>query len=303
MLRTSHTSSVTEDQIDHLGHMNVRFYAVNAHAGTRSVLADLGWSGRHFVGDTYTRHHREQLLGTGLEVRSGVLSADADRIRLHHELRAVDSDELAATFVHGVVPRGDDGTPTRWPDAVVAAASAELIPLPDHAATRTISLDADLLGASPSLALVQERGLAMRKPRSVLPEECDADGRYRTDMAAMLTWGGEPLEDEKDEILHETAEGVLMGWASMETRIQIARLPMPGDRVQSFVATVAVHDKVTHRVNWAFDLDRGDLLTAFESVSMAFDIRGRRPMSIPEGYRQRTLAKLQSDLVPQALTA
>jgi acyl-CoA thioesterase FadM len=302
MLRTSHTSSVTEDQIDHLGHMNVRFYAVNAHAGTRALLAHVGWSGRHFVGDTYTRHHREQLLGTPLEVRSGVLSADAERIRLHHELRAADSDELAATFVHGIVAVGEGGGPTRWPDAVVAAATAEVIAHPDHAATRTISLDADLLGAAPSLVLVQDRGLAMRKPRAVTPEECDADGHYRTDMAAMLTWAGEPLEDEKDEILHETADGVLMGWASMETRIQIARLPKPGDRVQSFVATVAVHDKVTHRVNWAFDLDCGDLLTAFESVSMAFDIRGRRPMSIPEGYRQRALAHLQPDLVPQALT-
>jgi acyl-CoA thioesterase FadM len=301
MLRTSHTSSVTEDQIDHLGHMNVRFYAVNAHAGTRAVLADLGWDGRHFVGDTYTRHHREQLLGTPLEVRSAVLSADAERIRLHHELRAADTDELAATFVHGVVPLSPAGEPIRYPEAVVAAARAEVIAHPEHAATRTISLDADLLGASPSLGLVQSRGLAMRKPRAVTPDECDANGRYRPDMAAMLTWGGEPLEDEKDEILHETTDGVLMGWASMETRIQIARLPGPGDRVQSFVATVAVHDKVTHRVNWAFDLDRGDLLTAFESVSMAFDIRGRRPMSIPEGYRQRALANLQADLVPQAM--
>ena len=31
-LRTTHESAVTDDQIDHLGHMNVRFYAVNAQA-------------------------------------------------------------------------------------------------------------------------------------------------------------------------------------------------------------------------------------------------------------------------------
>ncbi len=41
-LTTTHTSTVTEDQIDHLGHMNVRFYAVNARAGTDALLADLG---------------------------------------------------------------------------------------------------------------------------------------------------------------------------------------------------------------------------------------------------------------------
>ena len=56
---------------------------------------------------------------------------------------------------------------------------------------------------------------------------------------------------------------------------------------------------MTHRVHWAFDLDSGALLTAFESVSMAFDIQGRRPMSIPEGYRRRELERLQPDLAPQ----
>jgi hypothetical protein len=62
-LRVTHTSTVTPDQLDHLGHMNVRFYSVNALAGTRAALADLpGWDGRpHVVHDVYTRHHREQL--------------------------------------------------------------------------------------------------------------------------------------------------------------------------------------------------------------------------------------------------
>ena len=79
-LRVTHESTVTEDQIDHLGHMNVRFYAVNANAGTDAVLTDLpGWNGRpHVVHDLYTRHHREQLLGTRLVVRSAVVGVGAD---------------------------------------------------------------------------------------------------------------------------------------------------------------------------------------------------------------------------------
>jgi acyl-CoA thioesterase FadM len=141
----------------------------------------------------------------------------------------------------------------------------------------------------------------MRKPRHVTAEECDAEGRYRSDMTPMLTWGGEPVEGELEEMLHETGDGHLIGWAVMETRVQLARLPRVGDRVQSFAAVVAVHDKVTHRVSWVYDLDRGDLLTTFESVNMAFDIRARRPVSLPAGYRQRTLDGLQPDLVPQAL--
>jgi hypothetical protein len=92
-----------------------------------------------------------------------------------------------------------------------------------------------------------------------------------------------------------------MGWAAMETRIQVGQLPRVGDRIQSFGASVALHDKVMHRVHWVYDADQGHLLTAFENVSMAFDIRARKPMSIPEGYRQREEERVQPDLAPRAL--
>ena len=98
MLAVTHTSSVTDDQIDHLGHMNVRYYGVNAHAATDAVLDALdGWpTGPHVVYDGYTRHHREQLAGTPLLVRSGILGASADGIRIHHELVPANAEALAA---------------------------------------------------------------------------------------------------------------------------------------------------------------------------------------------------------------
>ena len=104
--------------------------------GTRALLADLpGWDDQPYaVHDVYTRHHREQLLGTPLVVRSAVLEATGAGLRIHHELAAADSDVLAATFVHGLRPLDDHGDLTVLPDAVVRAAAAEVIPLPDHAA-------------------------------------------------------------------------------------------------------------------------------------------------------------------------
>jgi len=74
----THSSTVTPDQIDHLGHMNVRYYAVNACAATESLFGD------GTIYDVYTRHHREQLLGTVLAVRSGILSIDEGSTRLSH---------------------------------------------------------------------------------------------------------------------------------------------------------------------------------------------------------------------------
>jgi acyl-CoA thioesterase FadM len=303
MLRTTHTSSVTEDMIDHLGHMNVRFYAVNANAGTRAVLAGLpGWDGRpHVVHDIYTRHYREQMLGTDLVVRSAILGADEQDLRIHHELAAADTGILAATFVHRLSPRGADGQRAPLPAKAQQAALAQADPAPEHHGTRTISLDCDLMAATPTLDTVLDRGLAMRKPRSVGKDECDAEGRYRVEMIPALTWGGEPLEGDVSDVLYETSDGRVMGWASMETRVQIGHMPTVGDRIQSFGATVALHDKVTHSVHWAFDLDTGALLNAFESVSMAFDLHARRPMPIPERYRERELERTQPDLAPQAI--
>jgi acyl-CoA thioesterase FadM len=305
MLRTTHTSTVTEEQIDHLGHMNVRFYAVNAYAGTRALLATVpGWGGPHEVHDIYTRHHREQLLGTPLVVRSAVLGAGPAGMRIHHELAAADSGVLAATFVHVVSPLGEDGERSPLPDELIALAEAEAIALPDYAATRTIDLDADPAASAPTLAVARERGLELRKERLVPAEECDERGRYRVELAPLLSWGGEPISGSTDgtveELLHTTADGAVMGWASMETHTVVTRLPRQGDRIQSFAAGVGIGDKVIHRVNWAFDLDAEELLMAFESVSMAFDTKARRPLTIPEGYRARILAHLQSDLAPTA---
>ena len=139
-LLTTHESTVTPDQIDHLGHMNVRFYAVNAQAGTQALLATIpGWGDRpHIVHDVYTRHHREQLLGTPLAVRSAVVGAGPDGLRLHHELAASDTGTLAATFVHGISALDEGGGRAPLPDRLVAEAADLVLPLPDYATTRTI---------------------------------------------------------------------------------------------------------------------------------------------------------------------
>jgi acyl-CoA thioesterase FadM len=301
-LQTTHASEVTEDQIDHLGHMNVRYYAENASAGTRAMLDALpGWGRRPFVvHDAYTRHHREQLLGTTLIVRSAVLGADPEGLRLHHELAARDTGVLAATFVHRVSPLDEGGERAPLSDRLVGAAQDLALPVPPpYAATRTISLGADLVASSPTLDEVRARRLAVRRERLVTTEECDAAGRYIPDLAPMLVWGGKPVGRDSSPSLEEMPSGELMGWASMETRIQTRRLPRVGERVQSFGATVAVHDKVTHRVHWCFGLEDGELLAGFEIVNLAFDTRSRRPMTIPVGHAQRELAMLQPDLAPR----
>jgi acyl-CoA thioesterase FadM len=274
----THRSTVTEEQIDHLGHMNVRFYGVNAHAGTRSLLSGLGVTVEAGVVDAYTRHHREQLAGARLAVHSGVIGLTPDGLRIYHELRNTETGVVAATFVHRVV------LPEHEVERV-ASVAPPTVEIPAYGAPRSIAIDTDPVAAAPSLAALRAADLAIRKERLVTVEECDAEGAYLPTMAAALVWGGEPVEERFPALLHEGPNGERMGWASMETRIVMPQLPRVGDRIQSFSAVVALGDKVMQNAMWAFDVELEHLLTTFEVVNLAFDVGTRRPMRIPDRIR------------------
>ncbi len=274
-LSVTHTSTVTEEQIDHLGHMNVRHYAVNARAATRSFLG----SGPIF--DMYTRHHREQLLGAELEVRTGVLGVDSGSTRLYHELANASTGEIAATFVYRV--RSD--TPTDHVDT---------IELPDHGRPRSIDLDAVM--ATPTLDELRRLDLAMRAPREIDREDTGVGNTVSSSMVPMLFWGGTPLDGAEQQLVHTGPNGENVGWATMETRVVIDRLPELGTRIQSFSATTAIADKTNQMSMWVYDLDRDDLLASFEVVSVLFDIGARRAMSIPDDMRAEQTARLHPEL-------
>jgi acyl-CoA thioester hydrolase len=300
-LPTTHRTSVTEDQIDHLGHMNVRFYGVAARAATQAVArrlagADGDTSLAVEVPDAYTRHLREQMCGARLLVRSGVLDAAPGALRLYHELVNEETGDLAASFVHQARVTGPDGTAVTWR----GAEELTLEQIPERGRPRSIDLDVAWDGDGPALEELVERDLAMRLPREVLPEEVGPDGRVQPGDAPMLVWGGVPLEPGTGPILAPGPNGELIGWASMENRLCIGRMPTAGARIQSFSAVLSVADKVAHRIAWAFDLDSKALLCAFEVVDLAFDTVSRRSVPIPDEQRASALAKLHQDLRPGA---
>ncbi len=299
-LTITHHSTVTKDQIDHLGHMNVRFYGVNAYAGTTAIIGALGLPAAVTLRpvDVYTRHHREQMLGAPLVVRSGVIDVSADGLGLYHELANEDSGELAATFVQRVRCIEGAAEASALPASVVDRARSMVVAVPAHGATRSIALDTDPVASAPELSVLRERALAIRKPRAVTVEECGADGTLVWSNAPGLTWGGQPVDRKLPEMIHELPGGERMGWASMETRMTIRRLPRVGDRIQSFSAVLDLRDKTSYRIQWAYDIDRGDLLTTFEVVNLAFDITARKPMRIPDWIRKLELASQHADLAP-----
>jgi acyl-CoA thioesterase FadM len=295
-LATTHRTTVIEDQIDHLGHMNVRWYGVAAKAASDAVVRDLGGGDLSVDAvDIYTRHFEEQLLGARLEVRSLVLGGGGGTLRLYHELRNSDTGALSASFVHRLQASSGGHVVEAWPPAVDAAGE-----IPEHGRPRSISLDTDPLASSPTLAELQaDPLLVMRRVREISADECLPDGSYDPGNGPMLLWGGEPLEGSTGPMLHPGPNGQLIGWASMEHRMVVSRLPRVGDRVQSFGCVVALFDKVTHRLMWAWDVEREQLLAAFEVVDVALDTVSRRAVPIPGDLRGDTEARLRPDLLPR----
>lgn len=268
-LSVTHTTTVTPDQIDELGHMNVRWYGHSARAGTAALCDELAL-GEPSIVSAYTRHHHEQMEGNKLEVRSAVL-AGGPRLRLYHELRNQANDDLAATFVHEL----------NRPEI-----EAPAIELPDYGQPRSLNLSDDRLALAPSLEEVQKRDLAIRLEREVTSEDLHTND---------LFWLGERPGGEVSWII-ETPEGDRIASASMETRVWMETFPAIGTRIQSFMATIAVGDKITHELGWLYDMEQGVAIAAFEGIDLAFSINQRRSIVMPAQMRERELERFHPDL-------
>jgi len=293
-----HTSTVTPDQIDHLGHMNVRFYTVMAGIGAQELITRLGLGGEGGREirplDIHVRHHHEQLVGARLEVRGGVLDARPDRLRIYEELANLDSGELAATFVIGMIPLAGEGRRTiNVPESVLDRARERTVEIPDHGRARSISFDDDPAAAISAPETCQTPELAQREVRVLQPGECEDDGWYRTDTMMELVWGGVPLAGRDFQPFHYTPEGRTMGWATMETRSAWLRVPRVGDRVQSFAAETHLAVKTMTTRHWVCDVDRSEPLCIFSIVNLAFDLAARRSMPIPDALRAELQGRIQ----------
>lgn len=279
-LQVSRTSTVTPDQIDELGHMNVRWYGHNAVEATKALCSQFGLGDPALL-NTYTRHHHEQLEGTELEVRSALLGG-TPRLRFYHELRRRSDDDLAATFIH---------------ELDQPALEAPTVELPEYGRPRTIRLDTDGIASAPSLDELRSRNLEIRLEREVTAEDTLDAETVPPWLANNLIWGGERPDGESDWI-QTLPNGERMAFATMESRLWVGELPPVGTRVQSFGAVIGVADKILHDIAWSFDVENKKILAVFESVDVAFNMAKRRSMVMPDDIRARHTERMHQDLSP-----
>lgn len=318
-LRVLHESEVKREEIDALGHMNVRFYGERALASTKRLLAELRAETSDFQRSTwapgasaeqgdaeltydlprlFTRYQREQHTGSPLVVLGGLLNVTDAGLRFYHELRNPERDELAASFVQDLELRvPGEAEALRIPESVQKDLSRFRIAFPEAGQPRSIDLDRPPI--APTLDDALADGLAFRLPRTVESEFCDAEGRLSAEMRPFYMWGGDPIPPQTREDgppLIDLPDGAKMGWASMETRSVMLEQPIVGMRVQSFAATVELARKTNLRRYWVFDLDTKRLLLSNEVVELALHLGQRRAIEIPEEIRADMVATLRSDL-------
>ena len=296
-------SPVGPEEIDSLGHLNVRFYLLRVDRANRRLFEALGLNSETLDGhnaslrrvDTYCRFRREQFENAELTVHGGVLDATGPQVRCYFEIRNPARNEIAATFVTGTVMANRVNRQVLdLPQSVRQVNEHYGVQLPDHARPRSLSLDPPNVAVPLATLMARigestEFGMTGRREALIEAEDCGPDGVLRDDVELMFVMFRRQmaLADAKafGPPIQHTDEGHRFAWAMLETRnIELGR-PRAGDAVIWIGADVAIADKWRQSRRWAFVRDTGQLLSIHDSVGVAMDLDARRAISIPRSIR------------------
>jgi acyl-CoA thioesterase FadM len=310
-----HESEVTKDQIDHLGHMNVRFYAERAQKANRALMSSFGLGSEALKGqpvrlvqtDSYTRYQREQFQGSMLAAKGGVLKAASDGITMYFEVVNDAKAQVAATFIitTSMVDRATRA-PLPLPEEAIDAAMTALVELPEHGRPRTIDLAPprlDLGYADLAARLSEDTSdpMSRRMERTIEAAECDSYGFLKETRDLMFGGFRMPRIEPGAKttafgpMTFSSDDGRRFGWASMETRNVRISQPRAGDTICSIGAEIGLHAKIRHSRRWMFNVTSGALVSLNDNVNIALDLDARRSIEIPPEFR----SKLELRHVPE----
>lgn len=296
-LKVLHESTVQPDEIDSLGHMNVRYYMTRVDQANRAMLAEMGvqeGSGRAIRRlDTYTRFHREQFAGATLHTLGGLIAVEgADDLREvngYFEIRNPDNNQVAASFI--------------LRSCVIDIASQQVLEIsanranvgnfsatvPEYGMPRSLSLNEP--GQVPLEELEAVIGedstpgmMSGRLENVVHSEDCDKDGRLREEVDLMFVLHRPAPGDESKTggpPIMRDSEGRRYSWAMIETRSVVWHRPMAGETVLSIGADIANGEKWRQSRRWMFAKESGLLLGIIDSVGLCIDLDARKSIPMP----------------------
>lgn len=306
-------SVVQAEEIDSLGHMNVRFYIARATAANAELLKRAGyWQGdtqtqsiRRF--DTYTRFRQEQFENAPLKTLGGLVaseSPDSDAVSSYFEVRNPDSNSVAASFIFksSVIDRATDEatvlSPVRQDDSLSVA-------IPDHGQPRTVSLsDPKPVVMADVLAIAKDEPtpgmMSGIREGEVLPEDCGSDGKLREDTDVMFILHRQLAKDADGEmgppVLRDKL-GRRYSWAVMETRNLTLERPSLGDQIIAAGADLDHGEKWRWSRRWMFNKATGETLAVSDTVAVCIDLDARRAIAVPDEVLKSLRNKEHQDLI------
>ena len=302
-LEVLHESTVQPEEIDSLGHMNVRYYMTRVDQANRVMLAEIGIqeaSGRVIRRlDTYTRFHREQFAGATLHTLGGLIAiegADESReVNGYFEIRNPDNNQVAASFIlrSCLIDVSSqqvlDITANSANSANKDNTSEYSVLVPEHGMPRSLSLNDParisleeleaVVGDDPTPGM-----MSGRRKNVVHADDCDTDGRLREEVDLMFVLH-RPTTGDENELggppVMRDSEGRRYSWAMIETRSVVWHRPMEGEIVLSIGADIANGEKWRQSRRWMFAEKTGLLLGISDSVGLCIDLDARRSIPMP----------------------
>lgn len=297
-----HESTVGADEIDSLGHMNVRFYVARVDESNQKLLAQRGIvpaTGQALRRvDTYNRFHREQFEGATLNTYGGLISSegiDASReIRTYFEIRNMDTGQLASTFIVTTSLVDIEAQQVLSLPSALQSMPDDSVQVPEHGAPRSLSLKFPQKIALDVLqeAITEDPTPGMMtgtRENTVYAEDCDAKGRLmeHLDLMAVLfrPAPGQSLQDIGPPLLRDE-QGRRYSWAMLETRSVSWERPMAGDTIIALGADITSAEKWRHTRRWMFVKQTGLLLGVSDSLGICIDLDARKSIAMPASMRE-----------------
>ena len=298
-LRVLHESTVQPEEIDALGHMNVRYYMTRVDQANRSMLAEMGIQEEPGKAirrlDTYTRFHREQFAGATLHTLGGLIAvAGSDESREangYFEIRNPDNNQVAASFIlrSCLIDVSSQQVLDITANSVNNDTSEYRVLVPEHGMPRSLSLNDParisleeleaVVGDDPTPGM-----MSGRRKNVVHADDCDSDGRLREEVDLMFVLH-RPTTGDENELggppVMRDSEGRRYSWAMIETRSVVWHRPMEGEIVLSIGADIANGEKWRQSRRWMFAEKTGLLLGISDSVGLCIDLDARRSIPMP----------------------
>lgn len=314
-----HESIVTADEIDSLGHMNVRFYIARVASANEELLTraglfnSKGGAFRVRRTDTYTRFLKEQFADAKLVTLGGFVAGEpllggAAGIDGYFEIRNAQTQDVAATFlVRNLIIDAQAQHAIALPSDEQWKSSEWAIDVPAYGQPRSLNLAEPTKIGFETVAreVVDEPSLGMmsgRREGVVGADDCDSSGKLKNELDVMFLIARQAMQEAGNQPdkafgppVQRDALGRRYSWAMMETRSVVYQRPRLGDRVVSLGADIAWSDKWRHSRRWTYVLDSGELLGIADSLGICIDLDARKALSIPDELRQA----IEQHAVPQ----